>query len=128
MTTLHRRAFMAATAASIATPTALSAKECSTAGQDWITMSLEARNLAYNNVEHVGADNARKKPKAGPQLRKRCASSARSTSTWPMETESATSGTYILPVIRRRHASFTSTAAIGSAAAGRSSPAFPRVR
>ena len=61
MTTLHRRAFMAATAASIATPTALSAKECSTAGQDWITMSLEARNLAYNNVEHVGADNARKK-------------------------------------------------------------------
>ena len=28
---------------------------------DWITMSLEARNLAYNNVEHVGPDNARKK-------------------------------------------------------------------
>ena len=52
---------MAATAASIATPTALSAKECSTAGLDWITMSLEARNLAYNNVEHVGTDNARKK-------------------------------------------------------------------
>ena len=61
MTTLHRRAFMAATAAGIATPTALGAKECSTAGLDWITMSLEARNLAYNNVEHVGADNARKK-------------------------------------------------------------------
>ena len=52
---------MAATAAGIATPTALGAKECSTAGLDWITMSLEARNLAYNNVEHVGADNARKK-------------------------------------------------------------------
>ena len=61
MTTLHRRTFIAATAASIATPTALGAKECSTAGLDWITMSLEARNLAYNNVEHVGADNARKK-------------------------------------------------------------------
>ena len=24
-------------------------------------MSLEVRNLAYNNVEHVGPDNARKK-------------------------------------------------------------------
>src|SRR6266481_5108447 len=45
-----------------------------------------------------------------------------------METESATSGTYILPMIRRRHALFTSTAAIGSAAAKRSSPASPRVR
>src|SRR5262245_49009131 len=31
------------------------------AGMDWITMSLEARNLAYNNVEHIGPDNARKK-------------------------------------------------------------------
>src|SRR6516165_6857820 len=28
---------------------------------DWTTMSLEARNLAYNNVEHVGPENARKK-------------------------------------------------------------------
>src|SRR5262249_36776293 len=52
---------MAATAASIATPVGLGAKECPTAGMDWITMSLEARNLAYNNVEHVGPDNARKK-------------------------------------------------------------------
>ena len=61
MTALGRRAFMAATAASIAAPTALGAKECPTAGMDWITMSLEARNLAYNNVEHVGPENARKK-------------------------------------------------------------------
>ncbi len=52
MTALDRRAFMVTTAASIATPTALGAKECPT--MDWITMSLEARNLAYNNVEHVG--------------------------------------------------------------------------
>jgi len=59
MTALDRRAFMAATAASVAAPTALAAKECPT--MDWITMSLEARNLAYNNVEHVGPDNARKK-------------------------------------------------------------------
>ena len=49
MTTLHRRAFMAATAASIATPTALSAKECSTAGQDWITMSLD---VSFQQVVH----------------------------------------------------------------------------
>jgi arylformamidase len=61
MTAPDRRSFMAATAASIATPAALGAKECPNAGMDWITMSLEARNLAYNNVEHVGPDNARKK-------------------------------------------------------------------
>jgi hypothetical protein len=61
MTALDRRAFMAATAASVAAPTGLGAKECPTAGMDWITMSLEARNLAYNNVEHVGPENARKK-------------------------------------------------------------------
>ena len=45
MTTLHRRAFIAATAAGIATPTALGAKECSTVGMNWITMSFEARNV-----------------------------------------------------------------------------------
>src|SRR5262249_45081255 len=59
MTALDRRAFLATTAACVATPTALGAKECPT--MDWITMSLEARNLAYNNVEHVGPENARKK-------------------------------------------------------------------
>ena len=61
MTAPDRRSFMAAAAASIATPVGLGAKECPTAGMDWITMSLEARNLAYNNVEQVGPDNARKK-------------------------------------------------------------------
>ena len=61
MTALDRRALLATTAASIAAPTVLGAKECPTAGMDWITMSLEARNLAYNNVEHVGPENARKK-------------------------------------------------------------------
>ena len=59
MTALDRRVFMATTAACVATPTTLGAKECPT--MDWITMSLEARNLAYNNVEHVGPENARKK-------------------------------------------------------------------
>ena len=64
MTPFDRRAFITATAATVASPTALGAKECPTAGMDWITMSLEARNLAYNNVEHVGPDNARKKTEA----------------------------------------------------------------
>ena len=61
MTELDRRAFVVATAASTVAPTALVAKECPGIGMDWITMSLEARNLAYNNVEHVGPENARKK-------------------------------------------------------------------
>jgi hypothetical protein len=56
MTALDRRTLMAVTVAGIATPTTLGAKECAT--MDWITMSLEARNLAYNNVEHVGPENA----------------------------------------------------------------------
>src|SRR5262249_16247151 len=61
ITQLDRRAFVVATVASTAAPTALGATECPTVGMNWITMSLEARNLAYNNVEHVGPENARKK-------------------------------------------------------------------
>src|SRR5262245_22743177 len=57
MTALDRRTLMAVTIAGIATPTTLGAKECPT--MDWITISLQARNLAYNNVEHVGPENAR---------------------------------------------------------------------
>ena len=53
MMAIDRRALMAVTMASIATPTALGAKECPTV--DWITVSLEARNLAYNNIAHVRA-------------------------------------------------------------------------
>src|SRR5260370_5482094 len=69
MTALNRRVFLATTAATVATPTALGAKECPT--MDWITMSLEARNLAYNNVEHVGPDNARKKTEGWAAASKR---------------------------------------------------------
>jgi arylformamidase len=59
---LTRRAFAAATAAGVvASPTIARAKECPAAGMDWMTMSLEARNLAYFNVAHVGADFARQK-------------------------------------------------------------------
>jgi hypothetical protein len=76
MTSPDRRAFMAATAASIATPAGLGANECPNAGMPWITMSLEARNLAYNNVEHVGPDNSRKKTEdwaaASKTLREQC--------------------------------------------------------
>jgi arylformamidase len=61
MTALNRRVFVAAAAASVADPTVLGAKEVPKAGMDWITMSLEARNLAYNNVAHVGSEVARKK-------------------------------------------------------------------
>src|SRR5262245_50614577 len=59
MTELDRRAFVVATVVGTAAPTAVGAMECP--GMNWITMSLEARNLAYNNVEHVGPGNARKK-------------------------------------------------------------------
>ena len=58
---LTRRAFAAATAAGVVIPTIARAKECPAAGMDWMTMSLEARNLAYFNVAHVGADFARQK-------------------------------------------------------------------
>ena len=58
---LTRRAFAAATAAGVVAPTIARAKECPAAGMDWMTMSLEARNLAYFNVAHVGADFARLK-------------------------------------------------------------------
>jgi arylformamidase len=61
MTALDRRAFVAAAATSIVAPDAARAKECPAAGMDWMTMSLEARNLAYFNVAHVGADFARQK-------------------------------------------------------------------
>ena len=56
-----RRAFAAATAAGVVAPTVARAKECPAAAMDWMTMSLEARNLAYFNVAHVGADFARQK-------------------------------------------------------------------
>lgn len=61
MAALDRRAFVAAAATSIVAPAAARAKECPAAGMDWMTMSLEARNLAYFNVAHVGADFARQK-------------------------------------------------------------------
>lgn len=61
MITHNRRTFMAVSAAGVVAPTVLGAKEVTKAGMDWQTMSLEARNLAYHNVAHVGAEVAGKK-------------------------------------------------------------------
>ena len=63
MTALDRRTLMAATVASIATPATLGAKECST--MDWITMSLEARNLAYNDVDMGPRERAQENRRLG---------------------------------------------------------------
>jgi arylformamidase len=61
MTAFNRRSFVVAAAAGVAAPAVVRAKEVPFAGMDWITMSLEARNLAYNNTMHVGPDAARQK-------------------------------------------------------------------
>ena len=52
---------IAGTAASGLEPAAASAYECLRPGMNWETMSLEQRDLAYNNVAAVGADYAKKK-------------------------------------------------------------------
>lgn len=71
MTTLNRRGFIAATAAGVVAPTVAHGKECPSAGMDWMTMSLEARNLAYFNVAHVGADFARQKTEGWTAISKK---------------------------------------------------------
>src|SRR5215813_6441034 len=85
----------------------------------WTGLQCRLRTaISHITMSSMWAPRTRaRKPKAGPQLRRRCGNSARSISTWLIETGNAISGTYILPMIRRRHASFTSTAAIGRTAA-----------
>jgi hypothetical protein len=63
MTDFNRRLFLAATAAAVAAPKVASALEA-TNNMDWETMSLNARNAAFNNVAHVGPDIARQKAEA----------------------------------------------------------------
>src|SRR5262245_59582164 len=63
MPVFRRRAFLALAAATVATPPASVAKGVA-ANMDWQTMSLEARNLAFNSVAHVGPDFARQRPEA----------------------------------------------------------------
>src|SRR5262245_16324732 len=59
---------MAVTAAGVVAPTVVAAHEVVTKGKDcmrdWMTMSLEARNLAFNNVAQVGPEFARTKTEA----------------------------------------------------------------
>jgi acetyl esterase/lipase len=59
MTVHDRRSFLAATAA-LAARSSADARE-GARSYDWETMSLEARNLAFNNVAAVGPDFARQK-------------------------------------------------------------------
>lgn len=59
--TVDRRAVLAAACATVLVPNHAGSKEVPKAGMDWQTMSLEARNLAYNNTAHVGPDVARMK-------------------------------------------------------------------
>lgn len=55
---LNRRTFLAAC---MAAPNVMAAKQAAAKDIDWMTMSLEARNLAFNNVANVGAEFARQK-------------------------------------------------------------------
>ncbi len=61
MAVVNRRAFMAATAAGVLAPSVVAAQELAPKRRDWMTMSLQERNLAFNNVAHVGPDFARQK-------------------------------------------------------------------
>ena len=68
MTALDCRTLMAVTIAGVAKPTTLGAKECPT--MDWITISLQARNLAYKMSSMSARRTRARKPKPGPQLRR----------------------------------------------------------
>jgi len=61
MDSIDRRTFLAMASASVVAPTVLSARDGMAKDMDWQTMSLEARNLAFNNSAHVGLEFARKK-------------------------------------------------------------------
>jgi arylformamidase len=60
MTIFDRRSFLTATAAAVATSAGAVARECGRT-YDWETMSLEERNLAFNNVAQVTPEFAAKK-------------------------------------------------------------------
>jgi arylformamidase len=60
VTAFDRRSFLTATAALVTTSAAAEARECARTF-DWETMSLEERNLAFNNVAQVTPEFAAKK-------------------------------------------------------------------
>ena len=124
---LTRRAFAAATAAGVvASPTIARAKECPAAGMDWMTMSLEARNLAYFNVAHVGADFARQKTESWTAASKDLREQRPKHLDLAFQ-ENGRNGTCIPPATRMRRASSTFTAVTGNAAARKYLPASPKV-
>ena len=92
-----------------------------------MTMSLEARNLAYFNVAHVGADFARQKTESWAAASKTIREQrSKHLNLAYGRRASEQSGTCIPPPTRKLRASFTSTEATGSAAARRYLPASPR--
>ena len=123
MATINRRSFVAATAASVTAPAIARAKECPAAGMDWMNMSLQARNLAYNNGEHVGLDFARIKTEnwiAGSKALREQRSKHLDLPYAP--------GERTKPTILRHRASFTFTVVIGSAKARKYLPSSLKVR
>jgi len=60
MAVMNRRAFIALTTTGVIAPT-IHASEFGANHKDWMLMSLEERNLAFNNVAHVGSEFARTK-------------------------------------------------------------------
>src|SRR5262249_13845022 len=64
MGVLNRRALIAWPDGGVVAPTVIAAKEAESSRMDWMIMSLEARNLAFNNVVHVGPEFARQKTEA----------------------------------------------------------------
>src|SRR5262245_61533763 len=119
MVVLNRRAFMAVTAAGVVAPAVIGAKEVVAKGTDWMTMSLKERNLAFNNVAHVGPEFARKKTEGWAAASKALRAQRRSTSIWLMLKQIGPSGTCIPPLILKRPATFTFMAVIGNAAVRR---------
>ena len=128
MTALDRRAFVAAGCNQHRRhPQAARAKECPAAGMSWMTMSLEARNLAFNNVAHVGPEVAQQKTEGWAAASKALREQHPKHLDLAYAPGERTNGISIRPPTPRRRASSTSMAATGSAAARRPSPASPRV-
>ena len=126
MTAFDRRSLLAATAAAVAATSVGEARECSKT-YDWETMSLEDRNLAFNNVAHVAPEFAQKKTRSGLRLQQNFASNAPNTSIWLTVQESGTSGTCTQHPTLTHPVSFISMVDTGSAAVRKYSAVFLRV-
>jgi hypothetical protein len=112
---------------SVATPNVAHGKECPAAAMDWMTMSLAARNLAYNNGEHVGLEYARTKTESWIAASKALREQRAKHLDLAYAPGERTSGTSIPPTTLTHRASFTFMVAIGSATAGKSLPVLQKV-